>query len=40
MYHQLRKEHASENAILKANSKKLMMQKDSFEKALQQKVFT
>ena len=37
-FHQLRKEHASENAILKANHKKLTMQKDSLEKALQQKV--
>ena len=37
-FHQLRKEHASENAILKANHKKLTMQKDGLEKALQQKV--
>lgn len=36
-FQQLRKEHASENAILKANHKKLTMQKDSLEKALQQK---
>ena len=37
-FQQLRKEHASENAILKANHKKLTMQKDGLEKALQQKV--
>ena len=37
-FHQLRKEHASENAILNANYKKITMQKDGLEKALQQKV--
>ncbi|XP_065919444.1 transforming acidic coiled-coil-containing protein 3-like [Dysidea avara] len=36
-FHQLRKEHTSENAILKANCKKLTLQKDSLERALQQK---
>jgi len=37
-FHQLRREHASENAILKANHKKVTIQKDSLERALQQKV--